>query len=63
MPAEQVDAMLASGPAAVTATPAVPSDSGRHPLVTLLREVTRRESVTHLRVQKGDELVEWRRAT
>ena len=34
-----------------------------HPVVTLLREVARRESVTHLRVQKGDDLVVWRRAT
>jgi hypothetical protein len=31
--------------------------------VTLLREVAERRSITHLRVQKGDELVEWRRAT
>jgi oxaloacetate decarboxylase alpha subunit len=62
MPAEQVDAMLASGPVVLTPTTAQSPDSGRHPLVTLLREVTRRESVTHLRVQKGDELVEWRRA-
>jgi oxaloacetate decarboxylase alpha subunit len=62
MPAEQVDAMLASGPAVLTPTAAQSSDSGRHPLVTLLRELAQRESVTHVRVQKGDELVEWRRA-
>jgi hypothetical protein len=60
MPEEQVDAMVASGPAAVSSQPA---PSGRHPLVTLLHELATRESVTHLRVQKGDELVEWRRAT
>jgi oxaloacetate decarboxylase alpha subunit len=63
MPAEQVDAMLTSGPAVLTPTTAQALDSGRHPLVTLLRELAQRESVTHLRVQKGDELVEWRRAT
>jgi oxaloacetate decarboxylase alpha subunit len=57
MPAEQVDAMLASTPA--TRPPA----AVRHPVVTLLREVARRETVAHLRVQSGDELVEWRRAT
>ena len=61
MPDEQVDAMLASPPIA---------DGGRldgrpscHPIVTLLREVEKRTSVTHLRVQAGDEVVEWRRAT
>ena len=59
MPAEQVDAMLASStaPAHPTARPA------RHPVVTLLREVEKRTSVTQLRVRKGDDLVEWRRAT
>ena len=61
MPAEQVDAMLASAP--VTAGGGAPAPGGRHPVVTLLREVARRPSVTELRVQKGDELVEWRRAT
>ena len=58
MPAEQVDAMLAS-PSSAPAPPA----GGRHPVVTLLREVAKRTSVTELRVRKGDELVEWRRAT
>ena len=55
MPAEQVDAMLAS------AQPA--PRPARHPVVTLLREVEKRPSVTQLRVRKGDDLVEWRRAT
>jgi hypothetical protein len=32
-------------------------------VATLLREVEKRKSVTHLRVQKGDDVVEWRRAT
>ena len=56
-----MDAMLAS--------PAAPSGRGRpagparHPVVTLLHEVAKRKSITHLRVQKGDDLVVWRRAT
>ena len=59
MPAEQVDAMLASPTGSVREVPR----AGRHPVVTLLREVAKRPSVTQLRVRKGDELVEWRRAT
>ncbi len=59
MPAEQVDAMLAAPPG--TSRHAAPG--ARHPVVTLLREVAKRPSVTQLRVRKGDELVEWRRAT
>jgi hypothetical protein len=35
----------------------------RHPVVTLLREVAKRPAVSELRVRKGDEIVEWRRAT
>jgi oxaloacetate decarboxylase alpha subunit len=64
MPAEQVDAMVASRPAP-TSTPASarPSTRSRHPVVTLLQEVARRKSITLLEVQKGDELVVWRRAT
>ena len=61
MPAEQVDAMLAAAPA-VARPPAV-GRPGRSPLATLLHEVAKRESITHLRVQTEDELVEWRRAT
>jgi oxaloacetate decarboxylase (Na+ extruding) subunit alpha len=61
MPEEQVDAMLASPPAAVSARPQ--ARAGRDPVVTLLQEVARRTSITHLRVQKGDDLVVWRRAT
>jgi oxaloacetate decarboxylase alpha subunit len=61
MPQEQVDAMRAAGPIAErTASGAV---AGHHPLVRLLREVERRESISYLRVQKGDDLVEWRRAS
>jgi oxaloacetate decarboxylase alpha subunit len=61
MPEEQVDAAIASSPA--VEPPLRPgSRPGRHPVVTLLREVARREAVTHFRVQKGDDVVEWRRA-
>jgi oxaloacetate decarboxylase (Na+ extruding) subunit alpha len=64
MPDEQVDAMLAGAPAPAAPAPvAAPSASGRHPLVTLLHELATRSSVTHVRFQKGDDLVEWRRAT
>jgi oxaloacetate decarboxylase alpha subunit len=61
MPQEQVDAMLHSSPAAERVPEA--SRPGRHPVVTLLHEVARRKSITALRVQKGDDLVVWRRAT
>jgi oxaloacetate decarboxylase (Na+ extruding) subunit alpha len=61
MPEEQVDAMLASPPAA--SRPPASLRPGRDPVVTLLREIAKRKSITHLRVQKGDDLVEWRRAT
>ncbi len=61
MPEEQVDAMLASPQAPVSARTA--RRSGRHPLVTLLDEVSKRPSITQLRVQSDDELVVWRRAT
>ena len=61
MPEEQVDAMLASPPIADGGRPG--GAAGRHPVVTLLREVEKRPSVQHLRVQAGDEVVEWRRAT
>ena len=60
MPAEQVDAAL-SAPSAARARAAV--GNGRHPVVRLLREVSKRESVRYLRVEKDDDLVVWRRAT
>ncbi len=60
MPAEQVDAMLASPQAGAGSRPPAPK---RHPVVTLLNAVAERRPVTHLRVQAGDELVVWRRAT
>ena len=61
MPGEQVDAIGASEP--VPAAPQPISSPGRHPVVTLLDEVARRRSITHLRVQTDDELVVWRRET
>ena len=61
MPAEQVDAIGASTSGA--ADGARHARPGRHPVVTLLHEVARRPSVAYLRVQKGEDLVEWRRAT
>jgi hypothetical protein len=57
MPAEQVDAMLAS-----SAAPEPAARAARHPVVTLLREIERRPSVTEVRVRKSGDLVEWRRA-
>jgi oxaloacetate decarboxylase alpha subunit len=59
MPEEQVDAMLATAPAADARPPA---RAGRHPVLTLLDEVARRKSVTYLSVRKGDDRVVWRRA-
>ena len=57
MPEEQVDAALAAKPAERPA-----GRPGRDPVVTLLQEVAKRQSIRHLRVQKGDDLVVWRRA-
>jgi oxaloacetate decarboxylase alpha subunit len=56
MPPEQVDAMR----------PIAQSDAAARrsaPVVRLLRELERRRSVSYLRVQKGDDLVVWRRAS
>jgi oxaloacetate decarboxylase alpha subunit len=58
MPEEQVNAIGTASPKA-----AASPGTARHPVVTLLREVARRPAVTHLRVQKGDDVVVWRRAT
>jgi oxaloacetate decarboxylase alpha subunit len=55
MPAEQVDAMR---PLAASA-----SRPGGAPVVRLLRELQRRREISYLRVQKGDDLVVWRRAS
>ena len=61
MPEEQVNAIGTSPPASAPSRAA--ARAGGDPLVTLLREVEKRRSITHLRVQKGDELVVWRRAS
>jgi oxaloacetate decarboxylase alpha subunit len=58
MPEEQVNAIGTASPKA-----AASPGTARHPVVTLLREVARRPAVTHLRVQTGDDVVVWRRAT
>jgi oxaloacetate decarboxylase (Na+ extruding) subunit alpha len=58
MPAEQVDAMLESSRGERPA----PARPGRDPLVRLLHEVTRRPAITYLRLEKGEDVVEYRRA-
>ena len=73
MPEEQVEAMLAAGPvrmstsrprrAGAQVAPAVGARAGASPVVSLLSEVAARSEIAHLRVEKGDEVVEWRRAT
>ena len=60
MPEEQVDAMVAGRGSAPPLPAARP---GRDPLVTLLSELARRPSVSYLRLEKGDDVVVWRRAT
>jgi oxaloacetate decarboxylase (Na+ extruding) subunit alpha len=58
MPEEQVDAMVAA-----RGRPAPPAAArpGRAPLVTLLEEIARRESITHFELVKDGETVLWRR--
>jgi oxaloacetate decarboxylase (Na+ extruding) subunit alpha len=56
MPAEQVDAMVAAR------SQPRPAPPGRDPLVRLLHELGKRESLSYVRVEKGDDLVVWRRA-
>jgi oxaloacetate decarboxylase alpha subunit len=58
MTEEQVDAMVA---ARGEARPPLATRPGRDPLVTLLREIAKRD-VAYMRLQKGDDLVVWRRA-
>jgi oxaloacetate decarboxylase alpha subunit len=60
MPAEQVDAMLAAVGRSPTPAPQ-PQRRPRSPIVTLLRELDRRPSVTSLQVRSADQLVRWRR--
>jgi oxaloacetate decarboxylase (Na+ extruding) subunit alpha len=61
MPQEQVDAMRAAPPIAERSAPE--GTARRAPLVRLLRELERRKEISYLRVQKGDDLVVWRRAS
>ena len=61
MPAEQVDAMLRSPPA--QQRPRALARPGRDPLVSLLAELQKRSSISYMRLQKGDDLVVWRRAS
>jgi len=61
MPEEQVNAMLASPPDRAESRARPHRD--RHPVVTLLREVAKRRSITYLRVEKGDDVVVWRRGS
>ena len=59
MPEEQVDAMVA---ARDEPRPAPLARPGRDPLVRLLGELAKRDSIGYLRLEKGDDLVVWRRA-
>jgi oxaloacetate decarboxylase alpha subunit len=57
MPAEQVDAMVQESRAQRPA----PTRPGRDPVVRLLREVSRRPSITYMRLTKGEDTIVWRR--
>ncbi len=59
MPEEQVDAMIRERG---TERPAPLARPGRDPLVRLLHELARRDSIAYLRFEKGEDLVVWRRA-
>ena len=61
MPQEQVDAMRAAP--SISEQPSPDRAAGRAPLVRLLRELDRRRGISYARVQKGDDLVVWRRAS
>jgi oxaloacetate decarboxylase alpha subunit len=58
MPAEQVDAMKAAPPIRERRP-----QSSRAPVVRLLRELERRPAISYVRVEKGDDVVVWRRAS
>jgi oxaloacetate decarboxylase alpha subunit len=58
MPAEQVDAMVQASRGERPAPPR----PGRDPLVRLLHEVSRRPTITYMRLEKGEDVVEYRRA-
>jgi oxaloacetate decarboxylase (Na+ extruding) subunit alpha len=62
MPGEQVDAIGTAAPTAAAPRPVAVSERVTNdPVVTLLDEVARRPSVSHLRVETDDEVIEWRR--
>lgn len=61
MPEEQVDAMLAAPP--IAERPRSSPSSQHASLVRLLQEVERRQSIAYFRLEQGDDLVEWRRAS
>jgi oxaloacetate decarboxylase alpha subunit len=61
MPAEQVDAMVAARDRGTGAGPLPAARPGRSPLVTLLRELQRRPSITSAEIVSGAERVAWRR--
>src|SRR5262245_37181696 len=66
MPEEQVDAIGTSEQTSRRAAPRHTSGVANpvdHPVVRLLDEVARRPDIAHLRVDTGDESVEWRRPT
>jgi oxaloacetate decarboxylase (Na+ extruding) subunit alpha len=62
MPEEQVDAMVAERGRERPREPAARAPAGRAPLVRLLLELGKRESVRYVRLEKDGELVVWRRA-
>lgn len=64
MPAEQVDAMVASEGSLATARPPATAvkNPGPNPLITLLQELERRGSVSYLAFERGRDKVVWRRA-
>jgi oxaloacetate decarboxylase alpha subunit len=62
MPAEQVDAMVASVSAGTSAAHTPTHAPARAPVVTLLQELAERPSVSELTVSKGTDTVVWRRA-
>jgi oxaloacetate decarboxylase alpha subunit len=60
MPDQQVDAMIAARDGGAAPLPA--ARPGRSPLVTLLRELQRRGSITGAEIEAGTDRVVWRRA-
>jgi oxaloacetate decarboxylase (Na+ extruding) subunit alpha len=64
MPAQQVDAMIAARDRSDGAgtRPLAAARPGRSPIVTLLRELQQRESITSAEIVSGGDRVVWRRA-